>query len=127
MDLALKKTCIDCKKEISLIAIRCKSCAKKGKLNPFWRLGHSIETKQKMKSHKGSERWNWKGDKAGYKSIHHWIRKELGKANHCEECGLDKSDKQKYFNWANISHKYRRDLKDYKQLCMPCHRRFDKK
>ncbi len=28
---------------------------------------------------------------------------------------------KRYFNWANISQEYKRDIKDWKQLCKKCH------
>ena len=33
-------------------------------------------------------------------------------------------DKKRY-HWANISGEYKRDLTDYKRLCVSCHRYFD--
>ena len=75
------------------------------------------------KSTTGNKAWNWKGDKVGYRSLHTWIIRKLGKANHCKSCGLDKipKGKKRYFDWANISQKYKRDITDWKQLCKKCH------
>lgn len=64
----------------------------------------------------------WKGAKASYSAIHHWVRRKLGKACKCELCGT--SEIRKY-HWANISGQYRRDLSDYFQLCVPCHKKYD--
>ena len=77
----------------------------------------------------GEHHPSWKGKKVGYMALHSWVRKQLGSANHCEVCGLDKipEGKKKYFQWANISKKYKRDLVDWKQLCYKCHKLFDKK
>ena len=71
---------------------------------------------------------SWKGDNVGYRGIHHWIRKQLGKANYCQDCKLNKvpEDKKRYFQWSNISGKYLRDLKDWVQRCIPCHMVYDK-
>lgn len=66
--------------------------------------------------------WCWKGENASYSAIHHWVRRKLGSASKCEDCGVE--GRQRY-HWANISGEYRRDLNDFKQLCVPCHKRFD--
>lgn len=111
----------------------------KGKKNTFQ---HSEEFKEKMskrvkklweegiyKIRTGEISAHWKGDEVGYRGLHHWIVKELGKADHCEFCGLDKIPKRKirYFHWANKSHDYKRDLSDWIQLCYICHKKYDKK
>lgn len=83
---------------------------------------------QKCGFQKGKKHSAWKGDKVGYFGLHARVVKKFGKANHCEECGLDKMPKgyKIYFQWANISHTYKRDLSDFKQMCIPCHIKFDK-
>ena len=70
----------------------------------------------------------WKGKNVKYRALHMWVVNRLGKADHCEECNLDKipEGRKRFFDWANISHKYLRDLTDWKQLCKKCHRLFDK-
>lgn len=65
---------------------------------------------------------NWKGDNVGYSGMHMWIRKQLGTPKLCAYCGA--TNKKKY-EWANISHKYKRDVKDWRRLCTSCHRRYD--
>lgn len=64
--------------------------------------------------------YNWKGDKAGYRSIHDWVRKRLTKSKKCNLCGV-------YCNThlANISQLYKRDIKDWFWLCPPCHKKYD--
>ncbi len=64
---------------------------------------------------------NWKGDSAGYHSIHIWVSKNLGKPSHCAKC--DKSEGK--FEWANISKEYKRDLSDWVRLCKSCHNIYD--
>lgn len=75
----------------------------------------------------GKKHFNWQGEKASYRSKHKWIIRQMGKANHCEHCGLDKMPKgmKRYFQWANISRKYRRDVLDFISLCVKCHKRYD--
>lgn len=73
---------------------------------------------------RGEDTPNWKGDKVGYKCLHKWIIRWHGKAKKCEFCGKT-SDTHKIC-WANISGKYKRDIKDYIQLCVSCHTKFDR-
>lgn len=70
---------------------------------------------------------NWVGDKVCYTALHSWVHRKLGKACKCDECGITKSPDgmTRFFHWANISGKYKRDLTDWKQLCAVCHRKFD--
>jgi hypothetical protein len=66
--------------------------------------------------------FNWKGMSAKYEAKHRWLYKKYGKADHCEN---DPSHISKRFEWANISGEYKREVSDYKQLCVPCHRTLD--
>lgn len=85
---------------------------------------HSIERKLKMSlSHRGERAYNWKGDKVGYSGLHKWVSLRLGKAKVCEVCSNAKS---KVVDWANKSHQYKRDLRDWLELCRSCHIRYDK-
>lgn len=70
----------------------------------------------------GKNAAHWKGDNVGYMGIHHWIKKQLGKASKCVVC--DGRESQNY-QWANISGEYRRDLSDWIQLCASCHAKYD--
>ena len=89
---------------------------------------HSDETiskiKEKRKLQVGEKIWNWKGQKAGYVSKHHWVRRHWGRADYCEskECkGIST-----IFDWANITGEYKRERSDWKRLCRQCHMKFDK-
>lgn len=70
-----------------------------------------------------------KGENASYSAIHTWVKGVFGKATHCENCGAKHipKGKKRFFEWANISGKYKRDITDWWQLCIICHRGFDKK
>lgn len=70
----------------------------------------------------GCKNNKWKGRNVGYFALHAWIIRNHGKAKKCEKCGKSKGR----IEWANISGKYKRDVKDYKQLCKKCHCLFDK-
>lgn len=80
---------------------------------------------------RGEDHPNWKGDKAGYRSIHAWAHLRIKRAAECRHCG--KPDKvietstgpRRYLQLANISGEYRRDLNDWKFLCPSCHIKYD--
>lgn len=83
----------------------------------------------------GNDNPKWKGDEAGYAAIHKWVQRQKGKAIRCEntDCTYPRRDnwgrtllKPKKFHWANISHKYKRDVNDWMQLCQSCHFRYDR-
>lgn len=81
------------------------------------------EHKRKLsESKKGDKHPLWKGEKAGYKSLHQWVIRSLGKADICTLCLSDKN-----IEWANKSHKYKRDLDDWIKMCKKCHWRYDQK
>lgn len=84
------------------------------------------EVKEKLKLATklwGKEHPNWKGKKVSYAGLHQWVRRALGKAKQCSECG----NKENGCHWANVDHKYRRKVEDYKELCVACHWKHDKK
>lgn len=70
----------------------------------------------------GEENPNWKGDCVGYHGLHSWIRKILGAPKECELC---KTTNARRYEWANKSGEYKRDLSDWRRLCVACHRRTD--
>jgi len=57
-----------------------------------------------------------------YTSLHSWVVRRLGKPKICYHC---KSKTKKRYEWANIDHKYRRDVRDWIRLCTSCHRQYD--
>ena len=65
---------------------------------------------------------HWKGDEVGYKSLHQWVYRKLGKPLICEKC-----ESTKNVEWANKSGDYKRDLSDWLKLCRFCHRKHDMK
>jgi len=82
------------------------------------------ETK-KLTDHINPLHRHWKKHQPFYAPIHDWVRRNYGKASKCEnkKCG---HPNPKRFEWANISGKYKKDISDFKQLCVSCHRRMDK-
>lgn len=84
--------------------------------------------KEFFKKVSGKNNTNWKGDGVGYFSLHTWIRKYKGIPDKCIKCGkVGEKNKNNRWNihWANIDHKYRRNLDDYIALCYKCHKKFD--
>ena|SRR3990167_1627761 len=69
----------------------------------------------------GENHWDWKGDNVAIKPLHNWVKKRLGKAKECIQCKSTIN-----VHWANKSQKYKRDLTDWIQLCVKCHRKYDK-
>lgn len=63
---------------------------------------------------------NWKGDKAGYKAIHLWVRSHLEKPDICSVCNI-----RPVREVANLDGKYSRDLTTWKWMCRSCHLRMD--
>lgn len=82
-------------------------------LSKFNQLVRSDETKSP----------SWKGAKVQYGGLHEWIVRRRGKPICCEMCGT--KDPNEHYEWANINHEYRRDLNDYRRMCVPCHRIYD--
>lgn len=124
------KKCIDCDALIFRGSTRCYSCAQKERFNrnDIWNKG----TKGVMKPNKTSfvkndpriteeNAYQWKGDMVGYKNLHNWVYKNLGKAVWCSHCMSTVT-----VQWANVSHEYKRDLNDWMQLCVKCHKKYDK-
>lgn len=69
----------------------------------------------------GEKSVHWKGDEVGYHGIHKWIQLKKGIATTCEQCGK----KGGVIDWANLDHKYKRKVEDYRAMCRSCHRKFD--
>lgn len=92
-----------------------------GEKSPVYGIKLSTEHKRKMGFAKlglrGEETNRWSGDKVGYRGIHHWIQRTLGKAMRCSNNPNHKSTR---YHWANISGEYKRDVEDWRELCPKC-------
>lgn len=129
------KPCPDCGKIIMRKSTRCRSCSQKGSLGGGWRGGIEPCTQcgkiRKFHSEsplcrdcfKEENHFNWKGEEAGYVSLHTWVRSRLGTPSVCFICGTRDANR---YEWANISGEYHRDLEDWMRLCKSCHVRYDK-
>jgi len=77
-----------------------------------------------LKGYRAGELNNmWKGDNVGYSGVHAWVSKVYGKPCECECC--ETTDKNKTYQWANISGEYKRLRLDWKRLCVLCHKKLD--
>ena len=100
-----------------------------------WTKGKKLSEEHKEKIKKSAKRGKlnsaWKGNKAGYRAFHCWIRKHFGKANKCENrnkqiLSFNCSGKSNNFEWAKIQgRRCSRKKSDYIQLCISCHRKYD--
>lgn len=84
--------------------------------------GRTCYSKWQSLNQRGKRNHYYKGPKADYSALHHWIAREKGRPAYCEQC--DKTSGK--FEWANIDGKYRRELVDWIRLCVQCHRKYDK-
>lgn len=57
-----------------------------------------------------------------YRVLHEWVTRHKGRPSRCEDCGITTA---KWYDWANISGEYKKDVNDFKRLCRSCHRIFD--
>jgi len=55
-------------------------------------------------------------------AAHKWIESILGKPKKCDECGTTAIRR---YQWSNKNHTYKRNLKDWRRLCISCHKKHD--
>lgn len=115
--------CQNCKKEFNSSHRQVKCCSRKCS---------GIQHSKAMQGHryfgghqyqKGELHPFWKGDSVGYLGLHRWVYRNLGKAYKCVKCD---NKTAKRYEWANLSHQYKRDIYDWTQLCQKCHIEYDK-
>jgi len=106
---------------------------KKGKQHGLWGYKQSpkhIENRMVHRKGKrgffqeGEKNHQWKGDNVGLEGLHRWVKRHLGTSNTCEHCGRSNLSGRQ-INWANKSHEYKRNLKDWIRLCVSCHKKYD--
>jgi hypothetical protein len=90
-------------------------------LGKKWTEEHKKLMSERQQDEKGT---NWKGDDVGYRALHGWVQKHLGKPTKCEFCKLEFNNSRQ-IHWANKSHEYKRDLSDWLRLCVSCHKQYD--
>lgn len=72
----------------------------------------------------GSDNPAWKGDKSCYTTKHQWISRHYGKAIMCWHPNCNNQSKS--YEWANINHRYKKNINEWLMLCQSCHSKFDK-
>ncbi len=92
-----------------------------GSRRPHIRARMAEEARARGKRMAGEANPSWRGDDAGYAAIHAWMRRHHPFAGVCEECGAT----GRRTEWANTGHTYQRVREDWRELCVPCHRRQD--
>lgn len=109
-------------------------CGQKGKNNShlkkyYIKRGQHLgkESQFKKGQTKGEKNVNWKGDKASYYAKHIWAKNNFVKTGICEICGLRKTIKNSKYgtHWSNTSGTYLRDRRDWRELCVSCHKKQD--
>ena len=68
----------------------------------------------------GDKSPHWKASRVGYRGIHLWIERTLGRPKKCSHCQKI-SDDSREMQWANKSGRYLRDVSDWIRLCRKCH------
>lgn len=135
---------------MAIIKVRCNLCRKTFKAisYPSWPIRKFCSKKCTNENRYGSIPWNkglrgtckkpakpwlgfkgeyspsWKGKSVGYRQLHNWVAGELGKPLYCSQCSSYGTGPR--MHWANISHQYKRELKDWIRLCPKCHSQYDK-
>lgn len=74
---------------------------------------------------RGRNHFAWKGEKASYSAIHIWLKNNFGAPNRCENENCTTVNPYRY-EWALLKGRnYSRERKDYRTLCINCHRKYD--
>ena len=87
----------------------------------LWMTGKKATLETKLKLSNSMMGKNSKGEDIGYSAIHMWIASKKKKINLCEYC-----KKKGKTDYANKSHKYKKDVNDWLELCRKCHVLYDK-
>lgn len=77
----------------------------------------------KKRNQFGEANHMWKGDKAGYASLHRRVENLKGRPDYCVTCKT--TDETKRYEWACINGHYE-DIEDYQRMCKSCHMKYDK-
>lgn len=93
-----------------------------------WMAGRTAWNKgKKCPQLTGRKNGEWLGDDVGYRALHHWVRRQLGRPMKCVLCGQEQTESGKKVQWANKSGRYLRDKSDWICLCSRCHKWYDRK
>jgi hypothetical protein len=128
-------TCKQCEKEFvtahpsrpaKYCSSRCYGDSKKGmKINEKQRaaLAAGREYGATIPKAKGAAHFAWKED-ASYGAVHHWMYREHGKADLCENDACPGESER--YQWAKKRGAlYRKRRENFLKLCQSCHKRYD--
>ena len=62
----------------------------------------------------------WKGNAVGQKALHLWVRRHLPAPELCQICNI-----KLHRDLANMTGIYNREFKNWKYLCVSCHKKYD--
>lgn len=82
-----------------------------------------VYKKHSAPNRRGHNRYTYDGLNYSYEYAHKLVRVNYGKASRCTSQTCDGIPRR--FEWANISHEYKLDIIDWRQLCRSCHAKFD--
>lgn len=87
----------------------------------------STENRRRARKLAGAAHPNWAGDSVSYIALHAWVVRHKPRTGTCDACGATPVPKKRRVatEFANISGEYRRDVADYRELCVSCHRKAD--
>lgn len=122
-----------CRSKLGMVKYCSMRCyIKRGEKNPFWGKTHKQKSINKMLANpnrssfkEGKDNPAWKEKLTSYTGVHNYVINTFGKPDTCESCNKGGLSGHK-IHWANVSGKYLKDRADWKRLCVPCHKRFDK-
>jgi hypothetical protein len=142
------------KASIKYCSRKCVDDAKRGQKN-WWgyKIGDALRGIPKTQEHimaasrarkgvpslslRGEKHFGWKGDKAGYSSMHDWVRLRFPCPENCQKCGRKnykihhvpsngKEYDTNYLHLSNKSGQYTRSLEDWWYVCPKCHSALDR-
>ncbi len=124
-----KKKCLLCNNVCNRYAKLCVQCS--GKKTAQNRVGKPLSKEWRdniSKANSGEKSYLWKGNKAGYSSIHKYIRKHFGNPQLCEQCGVagSRPNGKWTIQWANKDGQYLRQIENWIGLCTRCHYKQEK-
>jgi len=86
--------------------------------------GHEVtaDTREKIRQTKlGKRNAAWKEEGAGYSALHNWLHRNFQKTGACDLC-----KRERQTEWSNLFGQYRHVREDFLEMCISCHRRYDR-